>query len=98
MGASPLLVTRPVTVVVGHSADATLPSSRKSFGSMNIVHRPFRLGVRSILVACAALVAAPGCERDETVRGAGSIEVPAENLKFQPTVKGKAKSKAARHG
>jgi len=67
---------------------------------MNIAKRPSRFGARFLLVVCAALVAGAGCEQDETVRGAGSIEVPAENLKFQPTPKGagKVKSRASRNG
>lgn len=41
------------------------------------------------LLASACLAPAVGCGGDGTVRGAGSIDVPAENLKFQPAPKGK---------
>ncbi len=51
---------------------------------------------RMALALLAAVCLAPGlgCGGDDTVRGAGSIEVPPENLKFEPKPKGKkAKSK-----
>ncbi len=37
-----------------------------------------------VMIAGACLGACTGCERDDTVRGAGSIDVPIENLKFEP--------------
>ncbi|AMV38162.1 hypothetical protein [Planctomyces sp. SH-PL62] len=47
-----------------------------------------------VLLAGACLAPGVGCQRDDTVRGAGSIDVPVENLKFQPTPKGNAKGKS----
>ena len=41
------------------------------------------------LLACAVLAPGLGCQKDETVRGAGSIDIPAEDLKFKVTPKGK---------
>jgi hypothetical protein len=41
------------------------------------------------LLAAACLVPVAGCQRDETVRGAGSIDIPAEDLKLKVTPKGK---------
>jgi len=38
-----------------------------------------------VLIAGACLGACTGCEQDDTVRGAGSIDVPVEKLKFEPT-------------
>lgn len=43
-----------------------------------------RAGLR--LVLCGFLIAATGCEEpDDSLRGAGSIHVPADDLKFQPS-------------
>jgi hypothetical protein len=47
------------------------------------------------LIVLVALAFIPGCSRDDTVRGAGSIEIPAEKLKFQPTTKGSSKAPKA---
>lgn len=41
------------------------------------------------ILASACLAEGAGCGGDDTVRGAGSIEVPQENLKFDPRPKGK---------
>lgn len=41
------------------------------------------------LLASACLIPGVGCGKDETVRGAGSIDIPAEDLKFKVTPKGK---------
>lgn len=42
------------------------------------------------LLLCAALVAASGCDAleeppDDSLRGAGSIDVPSADLRFRPT-------------
>ncbi|MDG3004792.1 hypothetical protein [Paludisphaera mucosa] len=42
------------------------------------------------LLGGACLAAGVGCQKDETVRGAGSIDIPAEDLKLKVTPKGKA--------
>ncbi|AMV38161.1 hypothetical protein [Planctomyces sp. SH-PL62] len=43
-----------------------------------------RAGLR--LVLCGFLIAATGCEEpDDSLRGAGSIHVPADDLRFQPS-------------
>ena len=39
------------------------------------------------LLTCAFLAGAAGCQRDDTVRGAGSIDIPKESLKYHPTAK-----------
>ncbi|WP_165069085.1 hypothetical protein [Paludisphaera rhizosphaerae] len=54
-----------------------------------------RLPLVSLVVV--GLAFGSGCGGDDTVRGAGSIDVPVEMLKFQPTVKGSKASKAAQH-
>jgi len=67
--------------------------------STNPAPTPRRRRARLSLVlgACIALVA--GCNQDDTVRGAGSIDVPVEKLKFEPTAKApsRAKSRATRN-
>ena len=55
---------------------------------------PFRL-----LLCAPLLLASLGCDVDDTVRGAGSIDVPKEALKYQPPTKpvgAKARSRQAR--
>jgi predicted small secreted protein len=47
------------------------------------------------LFVVTGLALSSGCNRDDTVRGAGSIDVPVENLKFQPTTKGSSKAPKA---
>jgi len=56
-----------------------------------------RLAFALLVVAGMALGFGAGCVKDDTVRGAGSIDVPPENLKFQPKVKGAKPPKAAQH-
>ncbi|WP_337172959.1 hypothetical protein [Paludisphaera sp.] len=46
------------------------------------------------LLASACLVPLVGCGGDGTVRGAGSIDIPEENLKIQVTPKGKKKARS----
>lgn len=46
------------------------------------------------LLASACLVPAIGCGGDDTVRGAGSIDIPEENLKVPVTPKGKKKARS----
>lgn len=41
------------------------------------------------MLAAASLAPVVGCGGDGTVRGAGSIDIPAENLKLQVDPKGK---------
>lgn len=41
------------------------------------------------LLASACLAPGVGCGGDDTVRGAGSIDIPEDKLKLQPVSKGK---------
>lgn len=47
------------------------------------------------LLIIVGLAFGPGCGGDDTVRGAGSIDIPSENLKYQPPPKGSSKSPKA---
>ena len=48
-----------------------------------------RRAALALLASAACLVPGLGCQRDETVRGAGSIDIPAEDLKLKVAPKGK---------
>ncbi|WP_165250996.1 hypothetical protein [Paludisphaera soli] len=48
----------------------------------------------ALALLAAAIVPVAGCQRDETVRGAGSIDIPAEDLKLKVTPRGKNKPKS----
>jgi len=54
-----------------------------------------RLATAFLVLAGLSLNA--GCSGDDTVRGAGSIDVPVEKLKFEPTTKGSSKASKAVH-
>ena len=57
--------------------------------------RTIRHAFRLLLCAPFLLVSV-GCEVDDTVRGAGSIDVPKEALKYQPPAKAAGKKSRSR--
>lgn len=50
-----------------------------------------------LLLCASSLMVLPGCDVDDTVRGAGSIDVPKEALKYQPPTKAAGAKSKPRH-
>lgn len=49
------------------------------------------------LLFCLLVISPAGCDRDDTVRGAGSIDIPKESLKYQVPTKATPAGNKLRH-
>jgi hypothetical protein len=59
---------------------------------MNPLMIPVPRRLVTVLIVLGGFASSAGCGGDETVRGAGSIDIPIESLKFEPKTKGALKA------